>query len=95
MNLWWLDRTHASKYGSYLSALTLFGKITDYNPYRLGAGEVAARDLGISASEAVALQRIAALQLGMSVPEPGTPALVAAALLGLARVARRRAAGRA
>ena len=81
MDLWFDDGTHASKTGSYLSALTLFGKTTGFNPFSLGAGEIAARELGISGANAVALQRIAALQLGFAVPEPGALALVSLALL--------------
>lgn len=83
INLWWLDRTHASKYGSYLSALTLFGSITGLDPQSLGKQEQAAFDLGISADAAWALQRVAAAQLGFAaaVPEPGTWAL---SLVGLA-----------
>jgi hypothetical protein len=90
MDLWFDDGTHASKHGSYLSALTLFGTLTGRNPFSLGADEIAARDLGITSADAVALQRIAAQQLGMSVPEPGTLALTAAALFGLVCARRRR-----
>ena len=90
LDLWFDDGTHASKVGSYLAALTLFGKTTGYNPYWLGAGEIAARDLGISSSDARALQRIAALQLGMAVPEPGTLALVTLAVLAMPLVRRSR-----
>ena len=64
IDLWFNDGTHASVHGSYLSALTLFGRITGVNPFSLGAGEIAARELGISARDAVALQRIAALDGG-------------------------------
>ena len=81
IDLWWDDNLHASKYGSYLSALTLFGRTTGVNPFSLGGSEIAARDLGISARDAVALQRIAALQLGFAVPEPGSLYLAALALL--------------
>ena len=83
IDLWLDDGTHASKYGSYLSALTLFGTLTGFNPAQLGVSEIAARDLGISATDAQALQRIAAQQLGFSadVPEPGTLALSGLALV--------------
>ncbi|MBB2488225.1 hypothetical protein H5407_23600, partial [Mitsuaria sp. WAJ17] len=45
LDLWFDDGTHASKYGSYLSALTLFGTLTGLDPALLGANEIAARDL--------------------------------------------------
>ncbi len=82
LNLWWLDRTHASKYGSYLSALTLFGSITGHDPLSLGLGEQAAVDLGIDATTARALQRVARQQLGFTtaVPEPQSLALLLAGL---------------
>ena len=88
LDLWFDDGTHASKYGSYLSALTLFGKITGYNPFLLGAGEIAARDLGISGADALRLQRIAAQELGFETPEPASAALVLAGLLALQRTRR-------
>ena len=84
IDLWFDDAFHASKYGSYLSALTLFGTLTGQNPTQFGGAELAAAELGISAQDARALQRVAALELGMTplaVPEPGT------ALLGLAGLA--------
>lgn len=92
IDLWWDDNLHASTYGSYLSALTLFGRITGVNPFSLGGGELAARDLGISAVDAVALQRIAGMQLGFETPEPSTAVLAALALLAL-RQARKRVQG--
>ncbi|MCP6231662.1 hypothetical protein NL428_26660, partial [Klebsiella pneumoniae] len=36
IDLWWLDRTHASRYGSYLAALTLFGRLSGRDPLTLG-----------------------------------------------------------
>ncbi|MDH0865974.1 PEP-CTERM sorting domain-containing protein [Mitsuaria sp. GD03876] len=77
LDLWFDDGTHASKYGSYLSALTLFGTITGLDPSVLGFNEIAARDLGISARDALLLQRVASEQLGFAaaVPEPGSFAL--------------------
>lgn len=94
IDLWFDDGTHASKYGSYLSALTLFGTLTGLDPLSLGAGETAAADLGIAPSDALALQRIASLQLGFTspVPEPANALLMALGLsgLGLLRWARMR-----
>ena len=60
MNLWWVDSTHASKYGSYLSALTLFGTLTGLNPAMFGADEFAAhscqvKDMASGQSTAVSL----------------------------------------
>lgn len=93
IDLWFDDGTHASKYGSYLSALTLFGTITGLNPMLLGLNEIAARDLGIGAQDALLLQRVAGEQLGFAaVPEPGTWALAA---LGLGLIALRRRRGAA
>lgn len=66
VDLWWDDNLHASKYGSYLSGLTLFGTITGVDPRALGAGDRAASDLGITGAEAAALQEIAAATLGLS-----------------------------
>ena len=83
LDLWFDDGTHASKYGSYLSALTLFGTLTGLDPLSLGASEQAARDLGISSSDALVLQRVASEQLGFTapVPEPATWWLMAGGLL--------------
>ena len=66
VDLWWDDNLHASNYGSYLSALTLFGTLTGLDPRSLGAAEHAAADLGITQAEAAALQGVAAATLGFS-----------------------------
>jgi len=92
IDLWFNDGTHASVLGSYLSALTLFGTLTGLDPLSLGADEIAARDLGISRSEALALQRVASDQLRASglLPEPASLALVFGAGLAVAAMRRRR-----
>ena len=85
IDLWFDDGTHASVAGSYLSALTLFGTLTGLDPLSLGANEQAARDLGLSVAQALALQGIASAELGFAaVPEPATWALIAVGLGGLA-----------
>lgn len=64
VDLWWHeDQFHSSKYGSYLSALVIFGTITGVDPTSFGANEKAASDLGIEATHALRLQRVAADQL--------------------------------
>ncbi|HWM44151.1 MAG TPA: hypothetical protein VNP36_17055 [Burkholderiales bacterium] len=63
MNLWWDDYLHASRYGSYLSALVIFGALTHLDPRSFGAREQAASDLRIAPSDAERLQRVASDQL--------------------------------
>jgi len=76
INLWWDDYLHASKYGSYLSALVIFGKLTGINPASFGANEKAAADLGIGPGDAVKLQQVAWDQLAAAgVPLETVPCL--------------------
>lgn len=67
------DVRHPSKYGSYLSATVLFTKITHADPRTLATGTgSAAADLGISATDASNIHRIA-YEI-TSLPDPvGTP----------------------
>jgi MYXO-CTERM domain-containing protein len=92
IDLWFDDGTHASKFGSYLSALTLFGTLTGLDPASLGAGEIAAQELGIGVAQALALQRVASDQLGFAAaaPEPDAYAMMLAGLALLGAAARRR-----
>jgi hypothetical protein len=93
IDLWHDDGTHASKWGSYLSALTLFGTITGLDPQRFDGNEDAARDLGLSHAEAEALQLIAALTLGFAqVPGPAALPLFLAGLAALGAMRRLRTA---
>jgi len=91
IDLWFNDGTHASVAGSYLSALTNFGSITGVDPAMFGENERAARELGLTGREAWLLQRVASVQLGFrnEIPEPGSLALVALGLLGMAGLKRR------
>jgi len=64
IDLWFEDKLHASKYGSYLSGLVLFETLTGLDARALGAGDRVAQDLGIDAATAVALQGVASATLG-------------------------------
>jgi len=63
INLWAPDFYHGSAHGYYLEALTIFGNVTGRDPRSLGAAEPVAREIGIDAATAGALQRLAAQQL--------------------------------
>jgi len=59
LNLWAADHYHASAAGYYLAALTIFGSVTGRDPATLGRGERAAAELGLTPTQAAALQRVA------------------------------------
>ena len=59
IDLWASDHYHASSYGYYLEALTIFAAVTHVDPRRLGRDERAARELGIAPAMAARLQNIA------------------------------------
>lgn len=63
VNLWAPDNYHASVFGYYLEALTIFGNITGRDPRSLGAADAVAHELGIGTLTAAALQGFAADQL--------------------------------
>lgn len=92
-NLWATDSYHASLYGSYLEALTVFGNITGLDPRNLGANELAAQSLGISTGDVLAMQNIAYQTLQVAaVPEPSTYLMMGFGLAGLVMLQRRRQA---
>jgi hypothetical protein len=83
LNLWNDDNYHASIYGYYLEALTIFGSVTGRDPRSLGEQECAAADLGISPAQAIALQKVAFDQLSaagaaMTAPASAKPVTCAA-----------------
>ena len=63
LNLWTYDNYHASTHGYYLEALVIFGSVTGRDPRSLGQNECSAYELGLSRSEAKALQQLAFDQL--------------------------------
>jgi len=71
INLWAPENYHASNAGYYLHALVVFGMETGIDPRTLGGTEQAAFDLGLSASEAYALQ-VVAFDTISAVPEAST-----------------------
>ena len=91
VNMWAPDAYHASVYGYYLEALMFYGSITDLDPLAIGYDQVAI-DLGITRSQALALQILASQTL-QGIPEPGTMALVFGGVAGLLFVGRRRRTG--
>lgn len=92
IDLWYDDGTHASKHGSYLSALVLYGTLTGLDPIDFGRDEQAAKALGIDPTSAVLLQRTASAQLGYvaPVPLPAAGPMAAVGLIVLRIAAKRR-----
>ena len=70
LDLWSYDQYHASIAGYYLEALVVFGRITGVDPTILGKGERAADALGLSDTQAVALQQVARDELAQKPPAP-------------------------
>ena len=92
VNLWAPDAYHGSVYGYYLEALTEFAYITGVDPRTLGIDELAARSLGISGTQALALQNVAAQQFATAVPEPSSFAVIAISIFGFGWLRTRRSA---
>jgi hypothetical protein len=89
VNLWASDSYHASTFGYYLHALTVFGEVTGLSPTVLGFDTVA-HDLGFTQAQALAMQGFAAQAIA-AVPEPSQwLMLVAGGGAVLAWAARRR-----
>ncbi len=59
INLWTYDNYHGSAYGYYIEALMVFASITGDDPACLGKNETAAKELGFTTEQTVALQKIA------------------------------------
>ena len=59
VDLWTDDNYHGSSYGYYIEALMDFGSVTGLDPQCLGKKESAATELGFTAEQTVALQKVA------------------------------------
>src|SRR5471032_192606 len=79
LNLWTYDNYHASTHGYYLEALVIFGSVTGRDPRTLGQNECSAFELGLSRSEAKALQQIAFDQLASAGTVTAAPPIAAKA----------------
>jgi hypothetical protein len=90
VNLWASDSYHASSFGYYLHALTVFGEITGLSPTTLGYDTVA-QDLGFTSQQASAMQGFAAAAIA-AVPEPSQWLMMMAGGGVLALMSRRRRA---
>ena len=73
VDLWTYDHYHGSVYGYYLEALVIFGSVTGYDPRSLGKNECSAFELGLSDSQASALQQVAFDQLASEAREMPMP----------------------
>jgi len=80
INLWAYDHYHASVHGYYLEALVVFGAITGRDPRTL-ADDFVADQLGISPTQARALQQVAFDELAARAPAD-QPATMANAVTG-------------
>jgi hypothetical protein len=77
LNLWTYDSYHASTHGYYLEALVVFGSVTGRDPRSLGENECAAYELGLSRSDAKALQQVAYDELARSNAVTAAPLVLA------------------
>lgn len=68
LSLWTHDHYHASTAGYYLQALVIFGDVTGLDPVALGSDEQCAFDLGLSKTQAIALQQVARDELAAANP---------------------------
>ncbi len=68
LSLWTHDHYHASTAGYYLQALVIFGDVTGLDPVSLGPDEQCAFDLGLSKTQATALQQVARDELAAASP---------------------------
>jgi hypothetical protein len=59
VDLWAPDHYHASTAGYYLEALTVFARVTNRDPRRLGPAESAAKELGLRPALVAWLERVA------------------------------------
>lgn len=63
VNLWGVDHYHPSRYGAYLNALVIFGKVTQIDPLTRDTANQVGGELGLGPSESLALRQTAHDQL--------------------------------
>ena len=80
IDLWTYDHYHGSTFGYYLEALMLFGDLTGLDPRALGKGERSALELGLSGTQATALQQIAYDELSARKNQPALKVFTPVAL---------------
>ena len=68
VDLWATDHYHGGTYGYYLAGLVIFGEITGLDPRSLGKKERCAFELGLSKTQATALQEVAFTELSAAKP---------------------------
>lgn len=76
MNLWGVDHYHPSKYGAYLNALVIYGRLTGGDPVGIDTSNVVGAELGLTAGDSLVLRQTArdtlvALGQVFSRPAPG------------------------
>jgi hypothetical protein len=67
VDLWAFDNYHASAFGYYIEALMVFGAVTGRDPASLGPREIAATEMGFSAAQTSAMQKLAHDELAAGV----------------------------
>ena len=77
LTLWGVDYYHPSRYGAYLNALVIFGRVTGVRPNRPDLSvsfDAVAAEIGISATDAASLRQVADATVNPPLPRPARSA---------------------